>query len=234
MHVALLHGLGADRRAFQRFERLLPSEWVVRSFDLLGHGEADKPEFGYSLPYHAQYIAAEIQQWSGDVHPIVVGHSYGSNVAATLAALHHELPAGLVMLDPIIHGHDEVTLTSRTDEMMQGRREGRVGEVVHRLFHRESPALRQWTIDTWESMSVGVIDEIDHDWMRFASMVACPVAIAHGDLELGGGGDLAATWFSNPRVERIAGAGHYLHATHARETADAVERSVTWIAEQPR
>jgi hypothetical protein len=94
--------------------------------------------------------------------------------------------------------------------------------VVAELFPDASPALLAWTVDTWERMSVGVVDELDTDWTRFADQVTCPVAIVHGELELGGGGDLAADWFDEPVVRQVTGAGHYLHATHARETAAAI------------
>lgn len=249
--VLLLHGLGADHRAFQRFQRLLPDAWDVQAEDLLGHGSAPKPEHGYSLDAHADHIATRVSAlWpdAADDPPVLAGHSYGASTSVAMAARHPELVRALVLLDPIVRlaerpGADPLTsshhpsrdragvdddheLGSATQQMFQARRENRMQETVDRLYPRESSALRGWIVETWEAMSVSVLDEFDRDWMRFGSQVGCPVTIIHGDLERGGGGDLAADWFDQPRVVRIAGAGHYLHATHAREVAAAMAEAV--------
>ncbi|MCW2926374.1 MAG: alpha/beta hydrolase, partial [Thermoleophilia bacterium] len=216
--VRLLHGLGADRRAFQRFERLLPADWSIESLDLLGHGDAPHPDRGYSLEQHAAYVAELVE----DAAPVfLVGHSYGAATSVALAATRPELVRGLVLLDPVV-GLSVDREGSKTGEMIEAKRSGRLTEQVASLYPDASPALRAWTVDTWERMAIGVVEELDPDWTRFADVVTCPVSIIHGEPELGGSGDLAADWFDEPRVTQIDGAGHYLHATHARETAAAV------------
>src|SRR5690349_8472399 len=85
-------------------------------------------------------------------------------------------------------------------------RAGTLEQTVAELYPDASNALRAWTIETWERMAPGVVDELDPDWMRFADRVTCPVAIVHGELELGGGGDLASDWFDEPCVRQIDGA----------------------------
>ena len=263
MRVFLLHGLGADSRAFQRFERLLHDGWSIESLDLLGHGEAPKPASGYSQRQHADYIASVIAERLGlaSVHdtpqpaPVIVGHSYGAAVGTTLAACYPNLVQKLVLLDPIVdprasrrgdrradplaaamHPHHvEATAAdsmqspnraSGTQQMIEARRTGSMADTVHRLFARESAALRAWVIDTWERMAVGVVEELDPDWMQYAPRVSCPVTVIHGQVELGGGGSEAADYFPQATVVSIEGAGHYLHATHARPTAEAVIAAV--------
>jgi pimeloyl-ACP methyl ester carboxylesterase len=250
--LVLLHGLGADHRAFQRFERLLPEEWDVRALDLLGHGDAPKPDQGYSLDAHAEHIAgrlAELWPDTTDNPPVLAGHSYGAATGVGVASRHPQLVRALVLLDPIVRlgsraGADPLTsshhpgreragvaddheLGSATEQMFRARREGTMAETVERLYSRESPALKRWIVDTWQAMAVGVLDEFDGDWMRFAAHVTCPVTIIHGELERGGGGDLSADWFDEPRVVPITGAGHYLHATHARDVARELVSAVT-------
>lgn len=220
--VYLLHGLGADRRAFQRFERLLPDTWDVTAIDLLGHGDAPKPDHGYALDDHARYVASVIEP-SAPV--VLVGHSYGAATSVAVAATRPEMVAGIVLLDPIVH-FSAGDANSPTAQMIRARRDGTLAQVVPELFPLSSPALQHWTIDTWQRMHVGVVDEIDNAWTRFADRVTCPVAIIHGELGLGGGGDVAADWFDEPEVVEITGAGHYLHATHAREVAAAVAAAV--------
>lgn len=227
--VRLLHGLGADRRAFQRFERLLPNTWDLEAYDLLGHGDAPHPLRGYGLEEHAAWIA---KQLGADVPAVVVGHSYGAAISVTLAATRPELVSAIVLLDPIArHDVGEVAALdgpgTGTGAMIQAKRDGRLAEQVARMYPDASPALRAWTVETWERMARGVVQELDPDWMRFAEQVTCPVGIVHGELELGGGGDLAADWFDEPVVTCIEGAGHYLHATHARETAAVLAETIS-------
>ena len=225
----LLHGLGADRRAFQRFERLLPGEWRPGSLDLLGHGDAPHPASGYTLDDHASYVASQLE---ADAPVLLIGHSSGAATAIAVAATRPELVVGIVLLDPIEHldaddiADSDAPPTTGTGAMIAAKRAGSLVEQVAQMYPDASRALRAWTIDTWERMAIGVVDEIDPRWQRFADRVTCPVAIVHGELELGGGGDLAADWFDEPVVICIRGAGHYLHATHARETAAAIVAAV--------
>lgn len=236
MHVYLLHGLGADARAFQRFTRLISGDFESTAINLLGHGTAAKPTNGYNLTDHAQYIATQIADVEGatwlaqelDSPPALVGHSYGAAVAVALAAEFPNLVAKLVLLDPVVDPYQR-SESSEFDQARQGTRrmieakkQGTLPETVAELFAAESSALQNWIVETWEMMSQGVLDELDPDWMRFTPRVQCPVTIIHGDSDLGGAGDESAKYFDNPTVVRIAGAGHYLHATHARETAAAV------------
>lgn len=239
VHVILLHGLGADRRAFQRFERLLPDAWRITTADLLGHGDAPKPASGYSLDEHARYIAEVIEGLGGGSAgatrqqtpgaPVLVGHSYGAATSVAVAATRPELVTGIALLDPIVRlDHHEPA--SKTARMIEARFAGTLDLVVAELFPDASPALQAWTVETWSKMSEGVLRELDGDWMRFAARVVCPVWVIHGQPEHGGAGDLAADWFDDPRVVPIEGTGHYLHATHARETADAVVNAVREMA----
>ncbi|MBC7643616.1 MAG: alpha/beta fold hydrolase [Thermoleophilia bacterium] len=234
--VFLLHGLGADHRAFQRFERFLPEAWDIHAIDLLGHGDAPKPEHGYALEDHADYVAEVIAEVDGLATaqevpagpPVVVGHSYGAATAVVLAANYPNLVRSLVLLDPVLRLDAPVNQSAgnATGQMMRARREGTLDEVVPRLFAREGSALRSWIIDTWQQMAVGVIDELDGSWPDYAAGVTCPVTIVHGDRELGGSGTSTDGLFPQAKLVRVAGAGHYLHATHVREVAAAVIEAV--------
>ena len=227
--VRLLHGLGADHRAFQRFERLLPEAWDVRALDLLGHGSAPQPPSGYSLDAGADWIQ---QQVAASSPVVLVGHSYGAATSVAVAARSPELVEKIVLLDPVV-ALDPDRTGSGTGRMIAAKRGGTLTEVVAEMYPDASPALRAWTVETWTVMALGVVDELDPAWTRFADRVTCPVTIIHGDPEQGGSGDIAADWFDDPRVVRIAGAGHYLHATHAREVAAAVIDAVATGRPQP-
>jgi pimeloyl-ACP methyl ester carboxylesterase len=239
MDVLLLHGLGADHRAFQRFRRLLPADWHVAAVDLLGHGDAPKPARGYRLDDLADQAARDVERlradgtFPGGAPVVVVGHSYGAATGVALAARHPGLVERLVLLDPVLRldGAADAGET-RTQAMFRARRDGTLEQDVPRLFPENGDALNRWVVDTWSRMSPGVLEEFDNDWPRFAPAVRCPVTIVSGDVEQGGSGEAPATAFAG-RAERvrIAGAGHYLHATHARETAAAVAAAATGARE---
>lgn len=231
--VVLLHGLGADTRAFQRFGRLLPESWTTTPLDLLGHGDAPKPEAGYSLEDHAAYIGQLLAQAERAI-PVpthIIGHSYGCAVAIALAAARPELVTSLVLLDPAMHssqaGPKSADGLTGTQRMIRARQAGDMAPAVRDLFGSQSYALQEWVIETWTRMAVGVVNELDGDWMRFGPKTSCPTTVVHGDEPLGGSGPAPGEFLPHAKLVRIAGAGHYLHATHARETAaatiDAIE-----------
>ena len=66
--------------------------------DLLGHGGADKPSSGYSIPAQAGLVAAAMNEVEAE-GAIVVGHSMGASVATSLAASSSELVDRVVIID---------------------------------------------------------------------------------------------------------------------------------------
>lgn len=93
--VLLLHAWGESRRSF---DRLVPGLAGFRIYapDLRGHGDADKPEHGYSLAGQAQDAAAILDALNVQV-AAVIGSSSGGYVAQQLAAQYPGRIAGLVL-----------------------------------------------------------------------------------------------------------------------------------------
>lgn len=95
--VLLLHGLASQRR----FWNLVVADLVGRPvcvIDQRGHGDSDKPDDGYDLATVARDAATALDAlgWS---RAVVVGHSWGGAVAATLAAEHPERVLAVVAID---------------------------------------------------------------------------------------------------------------------------------------
>jgi pimeloyl-ACP methyl ester carboxylesterase len=224
MDVVLLHGLGADKRAWQRFVRLLPSEWNVEPIDLLGHGDAPKPDTGYGLAEYGRYVATQLPAGGATI----VGHSLGASAGVACAALHPDLVEQLVLLDPPLPGGTVSFKTGgRTKRMIESKLGGADMRVtIDELFPEFSEPLRAWTAETWQQMAPGAVRELDHDWSVFAAGVRCHVDVLHGDVEHGGYGPGGAGQFASSHEFRVEGAGHYLHATHARFVADIVSDCV--------
>jgi pimeloyl-ACP methyl ester carboxylesterase len=96
--ILLVHGLASNTRIWDLLAPLLAPNFRLAAIDQRGHGLSDKPDDGYDLPTIAGDLAGAIGAlgWS---RPLVVGHSWGANVALQLAADHPDLPAGIVLLD---------------------------------------------------------------------------------------------------------------------------------------
>lgn len=95
--VVLLHGLASQRRFWNLVvPHLVGAPLCV--LDARGHGDSDKPDDGYDLATVAADVATALDAlgWS---RAVVVGHSWGGAVAATLAADHPERVLSVVLLD---------------------------------------------------------------------------------------------------------------------------------------
>jgi len=114
--ILLLHGLASQRR----FWNLVVPELVGRPVcvvDQRGHGDSDKPDDGYDLANVAADAATALDAlgWS---RAVVVGHSWGAAVAATLAAEHPERVLAVVAVDgglgsPLESGEDKESVRAR-------------------------------------------------------------------------------------------------------------------------
>ena len=97
--VALLHGLASNARIWDGVApRLVGAGLRVVALDLRGHGGSDQPGSGYDF---AQ-IGRDLQAAQGGLgldRPVLVGHSWGANVALQYAADRPGQVAGLALVD---------------------------------------------------------------------------------------------------------------------------------------
>lgn len=95
------HGLASNRRLFDEVASLLVERgFGVLSVDLRGHGQSSAPETGYDLATVVADLRSLLDQspWLG--RPVVVGQSWGGNVAVELGiALGPARCRGVVALD---------------------------------------------------------------------------------------------------------------------------------------
>jgi pimeloyl-ACP methyl ester carboxylesterase len=95
----LVHGLASNARLWDGVAaRLVEAGATALTVDLRGHGRSSKPAGPYDVPTVAGDLAALIEQLGLD-RPVVVGQSWGANVAVELAALHPDLVRGIVCVD---------------------------------------------------------------------------------------------------------------------------------------
>ncbi len=96
--MVLLHGLASQSHIYDLVAPLLAKEFRVVALDQRGHGETSRPETGYDMHSIAQDLQAFLDAVSFP-RAIVVGHSWGGNVALQFGVQCQERAAALVLVD---------------------------------------------------------------------------------------------------------------------------------------
>lgn len=96
--VLLLHGLASTCRIWDLTAPLLAADFRVAALDQRGHGQSAQVDSGYDFATVLGDAAAFINHL-GWRRPIIVGHSWGADVALELAATHPKLVGGLIFVD---------------------------------------------------------------------------------------------------------------------------------------
>jgi pimeloyl-ACP methyl ester carboxylesterase len=94
-----VHGLAVSHRYLMPTARALATRRPVVVPDLPGFGLSDKPPRAYDVGQHARSVAAWLDRRGLD-RVCLVGHSFGAEVVARLAALRPDLVAALVLAGP--------------------------------------------------------------------------------------------------------------------------------------
>ncbi len=123
--LVLLHGLASNARIWDGVAAGLlaasrPSGMRVVAVDLRGHGESEQPDDGYDFPTVARDLEVALEAL-GIRRSLLVGHSWGANVALHYAAAGSPAAdlAGLVLVDGAFQGISEWPGMSR--EMVRQR-----------------------------------------------------------------------------------------------------------------
>ena len=96
--VVLLHGLASTSRIWDLTAPLLARDFSVIAVDLRGHGDSGKPDAGYDFASVGGDVAA-LLEGRGIGRPVLVGHSWGADVALELAVARPDLLRGIVFVD---------------------------------------------------------------------------------------------------------------------------------------
>jgi len=134
----LIHGLGLDRFLWDAFVPLLSKKFRVIRYDLLGHGEA-RP---LTAPVKSADFNAQLS-WVLDDRKIeravLVGFSLGGVIARTMAALHADRVAGLVLLNTISTRPADIQrqVIGRADQIDSGQTDGLSEQAIERWFTPE-------------------------------------------------------------------------------------------------
>ncbi|MEU1362271.1 alpha/beta fold hydrolase [Micromonospora zamorensis] len=97
--VVLVHGLAVSHRYLTPLAVALAATHAVYVPDLPGFGLTQRPRGAYDVQRHAEHLAAWLAAYR--LPPVcLVGHSFGAEVAAALAANHPDAVRALVLAGP--------------------------------------------------------------------------------------------------------------------------------------
>jgi pimeloyl-ACP methyl ester carboxylesterase len=96
--ILMLHGLASSSHIWDLVAPHLSPRFRVVAYDQRGHGMSGKPSSGYGFDYLTADAAAVIHSLRLG-RPVVVGHSWGANVALQLAVDRPRLVSGDVLID---------------------------------------------------------------------------------------------------------------------------------------
>lgn len=97
-HIVLIHGLASSQHIWDLVVPRLERRFRVTTVDQRGHGESSKPTSGYGFDDVTKDLGAVLRT-VGAKAPVLVGHSYGANVAIEYAARHPRAVAGILSVD---------------------------------------------------------------------------------------------------------------------------------------
>jgi len=145
--IILIHGLASNARIWDLVAPVLVQSFPVVALNQRGHGGSDKPEGGYDFDTVATDLAGVVAAlgWS---KPLLVGHSWGANVALQLAAQQPALPGGIVLVDG---GTGELAALMSLDEAVQRLAPPRLAGMPRAAFVER---LRSgWMADLWSQQA---------------------------------------------------------------------------------
>lgn len=97
----LVHGIGVSSRTYGPTAAALAAYGDVYLVDLPGYGYSPRPDGDLGIAGHARVLGQFLESAELD-HPVVVGHSMGTQVAAQLAADFPHLVGHIALIGPVI------------------------------------------------------------------------------------------------------------------------------------
>ena len=230
----LLHGIGSSGMSWMPVMTRLADLYRLVIPDLRGHGQSGQPEQGYHLSDYADDLE-RIIAWSGEPHPLIVGHSLGGLTAITWAKRHPAQASAIVLEDmplsggveraPMLEGWSQLAAMSVEDVMAYYRQE----------FPHWSDDDRERRAEVITSTHPAVFSEMVDlamrgeriDYLAGLGSITSPILLIHGDFESGGlvpaaGATRFASLGPNFGAVRIPDGSHSLHRESTEQFLEAM------------
>ncbi|NES14944.1 alpha/beta hydrolase [Micromonospora sp. PPF5-17] len=223
--VVLVHGLAVSHRYLTPLAVALSPTHPVYVPDLPGFGLTQRPGTAYDVSRHAAHLAAWLDAYRLD--PVcLVGHSFGAEVVAALAARRPDLVRALVLAGPT------------SDPAARSRRGQLSRWLVDAL--REAPLQAPILFrDGWDARPWRVVATLSHSVRN--AVEADLVRVAAPALVLGGARDpvaparwreQAARLVPDGRSVTVPAAAHNVATTAPAQVADAIRALLAPVLER--
>ncbi|BCJ57636.1 alpha/beta fold hydrolase [Micromonospora endophytica] len=225
--VLLVHGLAVSHRYLTPLAVALADTHPVYAPDLPGFGLSARPPNAYDPRQHAEHLAALLAAYG--LPPVcVLGHSFGAEVAAALAARHPETVRAVVLAGP-------------TSDPRARSRWGQVRRFLldtTREARWQAPILLRDVIDArpprvWATLSHSIHNRIEDDLRR----IAAPTLVLTGSrdpLVPAAWRARAAELVPDARTAAVPDAAHNVATTAPWQVAEALRALLdTTIPDEP-
>ena len=229
-HIVLVHG-SLDRSAgMLKLSRRLDGEFYVSRYDRRGYGRSIPHPGPFGMDEQVADLVAVVS--SAPAPAVVVGHSFGGDVALATAARHPHLLAGVIVYEPPLSwldwwpgssaGADARAWSDDPEEAAERFMRRLIGDerwehlppATRAARRAEGPAL------------VGELSDLRAHPPWTADAVRIPVVPMCGERSLDHhrrAAEMIGDWFAAEPVV-LTGARHFGPNTHPEETADHVTR----------
>ena len=201
--VVLVHGLGMTRAMWDWQWPALAGRFRAVRYDLLGHGESDKPRDGYSLARLADQTVA-LMDGLGLERAALVGFSLGGMIVRAVALARPERVAALAILNSA-HDRTQAERDAILLRVDQAAREGPRATVEAALERWFTPAygaehpevlaqVRGWILANDPEvypLVYRVLAEGDRELAEAIAAIRCPTLVMTGGEDHGNSPDMA-------------------------------------------
>jgi pimeloyl-ACP methyl ester carboxylesterase len=149
--IAMLHGLASNLTIWHQVAERLSPRFRVVALDQRGHGQAEKPDEGYDFDTVVADARVTLTKL-GVKQPVLVGHSWGGNVALHYAATVEPAPRALVLVDG---GLIELSRRMTWPEAEERLRPPNTDMPVEQFFDRIRQRLGDRWSPAWEQATMG-------------------------------------------------------------------------------
>ena len=188
--VLLLHSLGVSSESWSRVIEPLAQSCSVYAWDMMGHGNSDKPPRNFLIEDYARNVI-HLSEWLGLGQIILCGNSVGALIALEVAASYPEGVKALILVGCPgwdAWGRIERIMLSALNYDIEGNLVPATKEQLAMSYTRVTPELIDWVnqerakAGLWMKKTVIAIGL--YDVMPKLPLVKCPTLVVFGSEDL--------------------------------------------------
>jgi N-formylmaleamate deformylase len=229
--VVFLPGISSTSRSISQMLELMPDDFHSLALDIRGRGQSSWPKRGYRLDdYVGDLLIVVNALIENPKSPVIVGHSMGARIAAAFAGRYSSLTAGVILIDPPVHGPGLRSIyplpITMYLEQQAAVEQGRMDAFRNFLPAFSEEKLKERAAEYRNVSRDAIIESYDgltkEPFQVHVKAATCPMlllAAEHGDTIRDS--ELRVLKAINPRlvVERVLGVSHMIHWDAPQQTA---------------